>query len=441
MAPQVTVVGAGLAGCEAAWQLARRGISVRLCEMKPERMTPAHTSPLFAELVCSNSLRGDDLSNAVGLLKEELRRLGSLIMLSAERHRVPAGGALAVDREAFARTITECIESEPLIEIVRGELSSIPEGEVILATGPLTSEALIPAIDALFPGDDFLHFFDAAAPLVTFESIDMSKAWFGSRYDKGTADYINCPMNKDEYEAFVTELSSASQAAVHGFEDSGVFEGCMPVEVMARRGADTLRYGPLKPVGLRDPRTGAGSYAVVQLRRDNAEGTVYNLVGFQTHLTFPEQRRVFGMIPALANAEYLRYGKMHRNTFLQSPGRLDRYYRVISDPRIMFAGQVTGVEGYVESTASGWLAGAECARRLLGRTPLDFPAGTAIGALAHYVSAGSYSGIFQPMNINYGIIEHPPVKIRGKRERNQAVAQLALAALQERLEAAGEATT
>ncbi|MCD7845600.1 MAG: methylenetetrahydrofolate--tRNA-(uracil(54)-C(5))-methyltransferase (FADH(2)-oxidizing) TrmFO [Oscillospiraceae bacterium] len=429
----VSVIGAGLAGCEAAWQLAERGIPVRLHEMKPEKMTPAHTSPLFAELVCSNSLRGDDLSNAVGLLKEELRRMGSLIMLSAERHRVPAGGALAVDRTAFAQTITDMIRDHPNIQVIEGELTDFPAGECVVATGPLTSDGFIPAIGEKCGNRDFLHFYDAAAPLIAAESIDMEKAWFGSRYGKGTADYINCPMNKEEYIAFTEALASAKQAEVHGFEDGGVFEGCMPVEVMARRGQDTLRYGPLKPVGLRHPETGESYYAVVQLRRDNDEGTVYNLVGFQTHLTFPEQRRVFGMIPALAGAEYLRYGKMHRNTFLNSPALLDRYYRLRSEPRLSFAGQMTGVEGYVESCASGLLVGIETARRLKGQEPLDLPRTTATGALALYVSSGGASGDFQPMNINFGIIEPYGERIRGKRERNLKIAERALAALDERI--------
>ncbi|MCD8087059.1 MAG: methylenetetrahydrofolate--tRNA-(uracil(54)-C(5))-methyltransferase (FADH(2)-oxidizing) TrmFO [Oscillospiraceae bacterium] len=429
----VSVIGAGLAGCEAAWQLAVRGVPVRLYEMKPERMSPAHTSPLFAELVCSNSLRGDDLSNAVGLLKEELRRMGSLIMLSAEQHRVPAGGALAVDRTAFAQTITDMIRSNPNIQVIEGERTDFPVGECIVATGPLTSNGLIPAIGEKCGSKDFLHFYDAAAPLIAAESIDMKKAWFGSRYGKGTADYINCPMNKEEYIAFTEALASAKQAEVHGFEDGGVFEGCMPVEVMARRGQDTLRYGPLKPVGLRHPETGESFYAVVQLRRDNQEGTVYNLVGFQTHLTFPEQRRVFGMIPALAEAEYLRYGKMHRNTFLNSPALLDRYYRLRSEPRLSFAGQITGVEGYVESCASGLLVGIETARRLTGLEPLDLPRTTATGALALYVSGGGASGDFQPMNINFGIIEPYGERIRGKRERNLKIAERALAALDERI--------
>lgn len=427
----VTVVGAGLAGSEAAWQLAKRGLRVRLVDMKPEKMTPAHTSALFSELVCSNSLRGDDITNAVGLLKEELRRLGSLVMESAELHRVPAGGALAVDREAFARTVTERLRAHPNIEVVSEELSEIPEGTCIIATGPLTSDALIPAIAAKCPGEGFLHFYDAAAPLIAFDSIDMQRAWFGSRYGKGTADYINCAMTEAEYKAFVTELAGAKEAPVHGFEDAGVFEGCMPVEVMARRGEDTLRYGPLKPVGLRDPKTGKPSYAVVQLRRDNAEGSVYNLVGFQTHLTFPEQRRVFGMIPALEHAEFLRYGKMHRNTFLCSPGLLDRYYRLIPEPRIAFAGQVTGVEGYVESCASGMLTALETARRIKNLPPLDFPRETAIGALALYVSGGAASGSFQPMNVNFGIIEGLPDRVRGKKLKNTAIAERALAVIDE----------
>ena len=429
MNPDITVVGAGLAGSEAAWQLAKRGLHVRLADMKPEKMTPAHVSPLFSELVCSNSLRADDLSNAVGLLKEELRRLDSLVMKSAELHRVPAGGALAVDRVAFEQTITDELRAETNIEIVSAELSDFPKGECIIATGPLTSEALIPAIAAKCPQDDFLHFYDAAAPLIAFDSVDMSKAWLGSRYGKGTADYVNCPMTEAEYKNFVKELAGAEQAAVHGFEDSDVFEGCMPVEVMARRGEDTLRYGPMKPVGLHDPNTDKTPYAVAQLRRDNAEGTVYNLVGFQTHLTFSEQRRVFGLIPALHGAEFLRYGKMHRNTFLHSPGLLDRYYRLRSEPRIAFAGQMTGVEGYVESCASGMLAALEAARRFQGKPPLDFPRSTAIGALALYVANGSVSGLFQPMNVNYGIIEGPDESVRNKKLRYTAIAERSLAVI------------
>ena len=422
---QVTVIGAGLAGSECAWQLANRGISVTLVEMKPQKMSPAHVSPNFAELVCSNSLRSDDLSNAVGLLKEELRRLDSLIMTCADAHRVAAGGALAVDREGFSAMVTEKIRSHPNITVVEEELSKLPEGEVVVATGPLTSDALIPAIASLCDGNEFLNFFDAAAPIVTLESVDMDSAFFASRYDKGTADYVNCPMNQEEYLAFWKELCNAREAEVHGFDDAGVFEGCMPVEVMARRGEDTLRYGPLKPVGLKDPRTGVENYAVVQLRRDNAVGTIYNIVGFQTHLAFPEQRRVFSMIPALRNAEFVRYGVMHRNTYLNSPQLLDRYYRLRSNPRISFAGQITGVEGYVESCASGMLVGIETAARLLDLPAVDFPRETAIGALSLYVSEGSVTN-FQPMNVNFGIIAPLGYRVKGKRNKNAEISKRAL---------------
>ena len=421
----VTVIGAGLAGSECAWQLAKRGVPVRLVEMKPHKMTPAHVSADFAELVCSNSLRSDELTNAVGLLKAELRKLDSVIMMSADQNRVAAGGALAVDREGFARTITETLKSHPNIEIVSMEATEIPsEGTVVLATGPLTSDAMADAIAKLCPEFD-LHFYDAVAPIVTLESVDMESAFFASRYDKGTADYVNCPMDKDEYIAFVRELVAAKEAPVHGFDDAGVFEGCMPVEVMARRGEDTLRYGPLKPVGLRDPRTGKDNYAVVQLRRDNAEGTLYNLVGFQTHLTWGEQKRVFSMIPALKNAEFVRYGVMHRNTYLNSPKLLDRYYRLKADPRIRFAGQMTGVEGYVESCASGALVGIETAAEVLGLEPVDFPQETAIGALGLYVSGGSV-GDFQPMNINFGIIRELGYRVKGKRNKNAAISERSL---------------
>ena len=421
---KVTVLGAGLAGSEAAWQLARRGVSVRLVEMKPEKMTPAHKSEYFAELVCSNSLRSDELSNAVGLLKAEMRRMGSLIMAAADQNRVAAGGALAVDREGFARCVTEKLEAQENIEIVRAEATEIPEGEVIVATGPLSSDAIAEKIAALCPDSD-LHFYDAVAPIVTLESVDMESAFFASRYDKGTADYVNCPMDRDEYLAFVRELVSAKEAGVHGFDDAGVFEGCMPVEVMARRGVDTLRYGPLKPVGLRDPRTGRENYAVVQLRRDNADGTIYNMVGFQTHLTWGEQRRVFSMIPALRNAEFVRYGVMHRNTYLNSPKLLDRYYRLRTQPRISFAGQMTGVEGYVESAASGMLVGIETAARMLGLPPADFPQETAIGALGLYISGGSV-GEFQPMNINFGIISPLGYRVKGKRNKNAEISKRSL---------------
>ena len=420
----VTVLGAGLAGSECAWQLARRGVRVRLVEMKPNKMTPAHHSPLFAELVCSNSLRSDELTNAVGLLKAEMRKMGSLIMASADENRVAAGGALAVDREGFSRYITEKLRNHPNVETVEAEATDIPQGEVVIATGPLSSDAIAEKIAALCPDSD-LHFYDAVAPIVTLESVDMDSAFFASRYDKGTADYVNCPMDKEEYLAFVRELVSAKEAEIHGFDDGGVFEGCMPVEVMARRGVDTLRYGPLKPVGLKDPRTGKENYAVVQLRRDNADGTIYNMVGFQTHLTWGEQKRVFSMIPALRNAEFVRYGVMHRNTYLNSPRLLDRYYRLRSEPRISFAGQMTGVEGYVESAASGMLVGIETAARVLGLPPVDFPQETAIGALGLYISGGSV-GDFQPMNINFGIITPLDHRVKGKRNKNAAISARSL---------------
>jgi len=427
---KVIVIGAGLAGSEAAWQLARRGIPVELREMKPKKMSPAHHTEYFGELVCSNSLRSDQLENAVGLLKEELRRCGSLIMACADGHRVEAGGALAVDRHAFAAAITEKLKNHPNITVAEGEVTDLPaEGHVIIATGPLTSEALSEKIAKLFPDNKYLNFFDAAAPLVTFDSIDMESAWFASRYDRGTPDYINCPLTAEEYDAFWTELTQAQEAEVHGFEDAGVFEGCMPVEVMARRGRDTLCYGPLKPVGLKDPKTGKEPFAVVQLRKDNAQGSIYNMVGFQTHLRFPEQKRVFSMIPALKNAEYVRYGVMHRNTFLDSPRLLDRYYRVRGNERLMFAGQITGVEGYVESTASGCLAAMELARRLEGGSPVNFPQETAIGALALYISDQSVVN-FQPMNINFGLIPPLGYRVKGKRNKNAAISQRALEALE-----------
>ena len=420
----VTVLGAGLAGSECAWQLAKRGINVKLIEMKPVKMTPAHTSPNFAELVCSNSLRSDELTNAVGLLKAEMRAMGSLIMESADANKVAAGGALAVDREGFSKYITDKLKSLPNVEVVSAEATEIPEGEVVIATGPLSSDAIAEKIAALCPDSD-LHFYDAVAPIVTLESVDMDSAFFASRYDKGTADYVNCPMDKDEYLAFVEELTHAKEAEVHGFDDGGVFEGCMPVEVMARRGVDTLRYGPLKPVGLIDPRTGRENYAVVQLRRDNADGTIYNIVGFQTHLTWGEQKRVFSMIPALRNAEFVRYGVMHRNTYLNSPKLLDRYYRLRTDGRISFAGQMTGVEGYVESAASGMLVGIETAARVLGMEPVDFPQETAIGALSLYVSGGSV-GVFQPMNVNFGIISPLGCRVKGKRNKNAEISKRSL---------------
>lgn len=430
---EVKVIGAGLAGTECAWQLAERGVDVTLIEMKPIRRIPAHRTDDFAELCCSNSLRSDQLENAVGLLKEEMRRLHSLILACADETRVEAGGALAVDREGFARLVTEKIRSHPRIRVEAAEVTEIPEGETVIATGPLTSDALAETLGKLAGDTESLHFYDAAAPLISAESVDMSKAWFASRYDRGTADYINCAMNEEEYLAFWQELCTAEEAPVHGFEDKQVFEGCMPVEVMARRGRDTLCYGPLKPRGLKDPRTGKEPYAVVQLRKDNREGTVYNLVGFQTHLKFPEQRRVFSMIPALHDAEFLRYGVMHRNTFLNGPALLDRYYRLKSEPRISFAGQMTGVEGYVESAASGFLVGVELARRLRGLPPIDFPRETAIGALAFHVSEGECTA-YQPMNINFGIIPPLDRRVRGKRNKNAELAQRSLAMIEERRE-------
>ena len=425
MEHHVSVIGAGLAGCEAAWQLAQRGVAVTLYEMKPQKKTPAHHTDDFAELCCSNSLRSDQLENAVGLLKQELRTLGSLILSCADETRVEAGGALAVDRYGFAALVTRRVRAHPNITVVEGEVTKIPDGEVIVASGPLTSDALAEEIARITGKTEALHFFDAAAPLVTFESVDMESAWFASRYDKGTADYVNCPMTQEEYEAFWQALTTAEQAEVHGFEDKQVFEGCMPVEVMARRGRDTLCYGPLKPRGLKDPKTGKEPFAVVQLRRDNSEGSVYNLVGFQTHLRFGEQKRVFSMIPALRNAEFVRYGVMHRNTYLDSPRLLDRYYRLKSDERIAFAGQMTGVEGYVESAASGFLAGVELARRLEGKAPANFPQETAIGALGLYVSNGSVTD-FQPMNINFGIIPPLGYRVKGKRNKNAELSKRSL---------------
>ena len=427
MEHMVKVVGAGLAGSEAAWQLARRGIQVILYEMKPHKKSPAHHADTFAELVCSNSLRGDKLENAVGLLKEELRRMGSLIMECADATRVEAGGCLAVDRYGFSQMVTDKIRSHPHITVVEEEVTEVPEGPVIIASGPLTSDALSDAIGRYF-GADYLHFFDAAAPLVTAESIDMNEAWWQSRYDRGTPDYINCAMDKAQYESFLKELICAEEAEVHGFEDKNVFEGCMPVEVMGRRGFDTLRFGPLKPVGLTDPKTGKEPYAVVQLRQDNADKTVFNMVGFQTHLKFGEQKRVFSVIPALRNAEFVRYGVMHRNTFLRSPGLLDRYYSDLRNPMVAFAGQMTGVEGYVESTASGMLAAIAMAARLQGREVPDFPKTTAIGALGLYISDTTVEN-FQPMNINFSIISPLEQRIRKKAEKNLAIANRALAVI------------
>lgn len=414
-ASQVRVIGAGLAGCEAAWQLARRGIAVELWEMKPKKMTPAHRSPGFAELVCSNSLRSDRTTNAVGLLKEELRRMGSLILEAADATRVPAGSALAVDRDHFSAYVTEKIRSNPNITVIEGEITSL-EGDLptIVATGPLTAEPLANHISSMIGGKQ-LHFYDAAAPIVDASTVNMDIAYFASRYDKGDADYLNCPMTEEQYNAFYDALITAEAAELHDFDraELKVFEGCMPVEIMASRGRDTLCYGPLKPVGLRDPRTGREAYAVVQLRRENEAGTMYNLVGFQTHLRFPEQQRVFRMIPGLENAEFLRYGVMHRNTYLNSPGLLDATYAMRQQPNLFFAGQMTGVEGYIESTGSGFVAGTNAARLIQGREALIFPRTTMIGAMAAYVSEGGVSGNFQPMNANFGILEPLPTRIKG----------------------------
>lgn len=429
----VTVIGAGLAGCEAAWQLARHGIKVRLCEMKPDKYTPAHKNPLFAELVCSNSLKASRINSAAGLLKEEMRRLGSLLLPIADSCAVAAGGALAVDREIFARRVTEAILAEPLIEVVRGEVTQIPrEGITVVATGPLTSSALAEDIVSLC-GEEQLSFYDAAAPIVTAESVDMNEAFFASRYDRGDGDdYINCPMNKEQYEAFYKELVNAERAPQHDVENPDVYEGCMPIEIMAKRGADTIRFGPMKPVGLRDPRTDRRPWANLQLRRENAEGTMYNLVGFQTNLKFGEQKRVFGMIPALANAEYVRYGVMHRNTFMNSPKLLSGDFSLREQPNIFFAGQMTGVEGYMESAGSGILAGLNAARRVLGKEPVVFPNDTMLGALTAHVFR-SESADFQPMGANFGILPALEVHIRDKQQRYAALSERALASLEERI--------
>lgn len=425
--PRARVIGAGLAGCEAAWQLAQRGIHVTLTEMKPHKMSPAHHAPSFAELVCSNSLRSDQLTNAVGLLKEEMRLCGSLIMQAADRTRVPAGGALAVDRVSFSDTVTKALIDHPLVDIVSEEITEIPDAPAIIATGPLTSEPLAGAIAAM-PGLDTLHFFDAAAPVVMADSIDMDKVFRQSRYGRGS-DYLNCPMTEAEYNAFVDGLLTAGTADVHGFEENMVFEGCMPVESMAKRGRMVLAFGPLKPVGLRDPKTGREPYAVVQLRQDDAAASMYNLVGFQTRLRFPEQRRVFGMIPGLEHAEFARYGVMHRNTFLHSPGFLNARFETLACPGLYFAGQMTGVEGYVESAASGLVAGVSLAESLLGHDTEPFPGWTALGAMGRYVSTPNSA--FQPMNCTFGLIDPLPVdethrRIRKKAERYQAIADRSL---------------
>ncbi|MBO5756699.1 MAG: methylenetetrahydrofolate--tRNA-(uracil(54)-C(5))-methyltransferase (FADH(2)-oxidizing) TrmFO [Clostridia bacterium] len=439
MEAYISVLGAGLAGCEAAFAAAERGVKVKLYEMKPVKYTPAHHAPTFGELVCSNSLRSDAPSNAIGLLKSEMRRMGSLIMQAADATRVPAGSALAVDRVLFSEYITDRVRNHPNIEVIECECDRLPDdGVTVIATGPLTSEPMADYIrDEL--GCAGLHFFDAAAPIVDADSINMDVAFFASRYDKGDADYINCPMTKEQYDAFYEALITAEEATLKDFDreqqkDLTVFEGCMPVEVMARRGYETLCYGPLKPVGLIDPRVGKEYYAVVQLRKENAEGTMYNLVGFQTHLTFPEQRRVFRMIPGLENAEFLRYGVMHRNTYLNSPGLLCADYSMLSRPNVFFAGQMTGVEGYIESAGSGLVAGINAARRARGMDALIFPRKTMIGAMAQYVQNGGVSSTFVPMNANFGIIEMPAKKVKGgKTARNAVIAETAIDIIKEML--------
>ena len=418
--PNVTVVGAGLAGAEAAYRLSVRGYPVTLYEMKPGKRTPAHKGDGFAELVCSNSLRSDRIANAVGLLKEEMRALGSLIMRAADATRVPAGGALAVDRDGFSRYVTEALKALPTLTIVHEELSELPASPAIVATGPLSSDAMSEAIERRFGRS--LHFYDAAAPIVTYDSLDHDKIFAASRYDRG-ADYLNCPMTREEYFAFLQALITAETAPLHTFETPRVFEGCMPVEVMAKRGELTLAYGPLKPVGL--AVDGKRPFAVVQLRRDNADGTLYNIVGFQTNLKFGEQKRVFGMIPGLAHAEFARYGVMHRNTFLESPKLLNWDYSLRTDPLLFFAGQMTGVEGYVESAASGLLAAIELIEKLEGRAPIDFTSETAIGALGHYVAEYN-GGDFQPMNVTFGIMDPLSERVRGKQERCERIAARAL---------------
>lgn len=428
---KINVIGAGLAGCEAAYQAAQRGVKVTLYEMKPVKYTPAHHNPNFAELVCSNSLRSDELSNAIGVLKAELRLLDSLIMQAADNTRVPAGSALAVDREKFAKFITDKIRNHPNITVVEKEIDKINPDEItVIATGPLTSDKMADYIskDLNLTG---LHFFDAAAPIVDYDSIDMTKAFFASRYNKGDADYINCPMTKEQYDVFYNELIGAIEADLHDFDKESqkltVFEGCMPVEVMAKRGYDTLLYGPLKPVGIERPETKETYHAVVQLRKENEQGTMFNIVGFQTHLTFGEQKRVFSLIPGLENANFLRYGVMHRNTYIDSPKYLNRSYSLRENPNVFFAGQMTGVEGYIESASSGYIAGLNAARIARGMDFLDFTDETVIGALSHFVENGAYSGNFQPMNANFGIVAPLGFKVKGgKKPRNEAIAKRAI---------------
>lgn len=430
---KVIVIGAGLAGSEAAWQLAERGIRVELYEMRPIKTTPAHQTDLFAELVCSNSLRASGLENAAGLLKAEMRRLNSLIIASADQCAVPAGGALAVDRELFSEAVTEKLSAHPMINIIRQEVSAVPRDQmVIIASGPLTSDSLAQDIKNLTQ-EDALSFYDAAAPIVELESVDLTQAFWASRYDRGEADYLNCPMTKEQYELFYQELIKAETAEVKGFEKNLVFEGCMPIEIMASRGLMTMAFGPLKPVGILDPRTGKTPYAVVQLRKENIQGTLLNMVGFQTHLKWSEQKRVFSLIPGLEKAEFVRYGVMHRNSFLNAPKVLQADFQLQSQNNVFFAGQITGVEGYLESAASGLLAGLNVYRRLNQQETLVFPPETALGGLARHLE-GSPSVNFQPMNINFGLISPLEKRIKGKKEKNQRLSERALNTLDQYIE-------
>lgn len=427
MVATVNVIGAGLAGSEAAWQIANRGVKVRLYEMRPVKQTPAHHTENFAELVCTNSLRANQLTNGVGLLKEEMRQLNSVVMQAADKHNVPAGGALAVDRDSFSKAITAAVKNHPNVEVITEEVTSIPSGLTVVATGPLTSDLLAKEI-VKFTGDDGLYFYDAAAPIVAKDSLDMDKVYLKSRYDKGEAAYLNCPMTEAEFNAFHKELVNAEMAELHDFEDEKFFEGCMPIEEMASRGAKTMLFGPLKPVGLEDPKTGKEPFAVVQLRQDNAVGDLYNIVGFQTHLKWGEQKRVFSMIPGLENARFVRYGVMHRNTYLRSPEMMTATYQTKARSDLFFAGQMTGVEGYVESAASGLYAGINAARLALGQEPVVFPPETMMGAMAHYITHASKKN-FQPINANFGIVPRLKQKIRDKRERNLQLSQRALTIL------------
>ncbi|GET15393.1 FADH(2)-oxidizing methylenetetrahydrofolate--tRNA-(uracil(54)-C(5))-methyltransferase TrmFO [Lactobacillus agilis] len=427
MVATVNVIGAGLAGSEAAWQIANRGVKVRLYEMRPVKQTPAHHTENFAELVCTNSLRANQLTNGVGLLKEEMRQLNSVVMQAADKHNVPAGGALAVDRDSFSKAITAAVKNHPNVEVITEEVTSIPSGLTVVATGPLTSDLLAKEI-VKFTGDDGLYFYDAAAPIVAKDSLDMDKVYLKSRYDKGEAAYLNCPMTEEEFTAFHKELVNAEMAELHDFEDEKFFEGCMPIEEMASRGAKTMLFGPLKPVGLEDPKTGKEPFAVVQLRQDNAVGDLYNIVGFQTHLKWGEQKRVFSMIPGLENARFVRYGVMHRNTYLRSPEMMTATYQTKARSDLFFAGQMTGVEGYVESAASGLYAGINAARLALGQEPVVFPTETMMGAMAHYITHASKKN-FQPINANFGIVPRLKQKIRDKRERNLQLSQRALTIL------------